>query len=177
MHGNAAEWCIDGFGPYVASEKPVHAAADWVRTDQPDPRVVRGGTWEFSAAKCRSSAGLGRMIWNGRLTIPTARAARGGSRTDPARGVGFRLLRALKPLPREQIEEFWKIDSEDIEFDVDDRIRGGRGVFGLVDKDLPQANSGPAEIKGRRCSAAAGSTNYHSRQGMKMAWEGPPGPT
>ncbi len=139
MHGNAAEWCIDGYGSYVDSESPLNAASDWVRTDMPDPRVVRGGMWEFSAADCRSAARLGSNDLEWKAYDPNRPRSPWWYTTDPARGVGFRLLRPLKSLPRDEIEEFWKIDSEDIEFDVDDRIRGGRGVFGLVDKDLPQA--------------------------------------
>ena len=139
IHGNAAEWCIDGYGPYTASDKPVDAAADWVRTDKPDPRVVRGGSWEFPAAECRSAARLGSNDLEWKAYDPNRPRSPWWYTTDPARGVGFRLVRALKPLSREKIEEFWKIDSEDIEFDVEDRISGGRGVFGLVDKDLPQA--------------------------------------
>jgi hypothetical protein len=59
--------------------------------------------------------------------------------TDPARGVGFRLVRPLAEVSREAMEDFWKIDSEDIRFDVTDRLNEGRGVLGLVDKDLPAA--------------------------------------
>ena len=139
MHGNAAEWCIDGYGPYAADDKPVNAAADWIRTDQPDPRVVRGGMWEFSASECRSSARLWSNDLEWKAYDPNRPRSPWWYTTDPARGVGFRLLRARKPLPRAEIEEFWKIGSEDIEFDVDSRIQGGRGVFWLVDKDLPQA--------------------------------------
>ena len=139
MHGNAAEWCIDGYGPYKASDQTMNAAADWVRTDKPDPRVVRGGMWEFPAADCRSAARLASNDLEWKADDPNRPRSPWWYTTDPARGVGFRLLRALKPLPRAEIEEFWKIDSEDIEFDVEDRVRGGRGVLGLVDKDLPQA--------------------------------------
>ncbi len=139
IHGNAAEWCIDGYGPYAASDTPVDAAADWVRTDKPDPRVVRGGSWGFPATDCRSSARLGSNDLEWKAYDPNRPRSPWWYTTDPARGVGFRLIRALKPLSREKIEEFWKIDSEDIEFDVDDRISGGRGVLGLADKDLPQA--------------------------------------
>jgi hypothetical protein len=42
-------------------------------------------------------------------------------------------------MSREAIEEFWKIDCEDIRYDVDDRLNEGRGVLGLADKDLPAA--------------------------------------
>ena len=59
--------------------------------------------------------------------------------TDPARGVGFRLLRPAKSISREAIEEFWKIDCDDIRYDVEDRLNEGRGVLGIVDRELPQA--------------------------------------
>lgn len=139
MHGNVAEWVIDGYASYKPSDKLINAASDWVRTDQPDPRVVRGGTWEFPAADCRSAARLGSDDLEWKAYDPNRPRSPWWFTTDPARGVGFRLFRALRPLDRQAIEEFWKIDSEDIGFDVEDRIRGGRGVLGLVDKDLPQA--------------------------------------
>jgi len=139
MHGNVAEWVIDGYAPYEPQDQPIAAAADWVRTDKPDPRVVRGGSWAFPAAECRSSSRLGSDDKAWKEYDPNLPRSPWWYTTDPARGVGFRLLRALKPLPRETIEDFWKIDSEDIQFDVGDRLSEGRGVSGLADKDLPQA--------------------------------------
>jgi len=139
MHGNVAEWVIDGYAPYESKDQPIAAAADWVRTDKPDPRVVRGGSWAFPAAECRASSRLGSDDEAWKEYDPNLPRSPWWYTTDPARGVGFRLLRALKPLPREKIEDFWKIDSEDIQFDVGDRLSEGRGVFGLADKDLPQA--------------------------------------
>ncbi len=37
------------------------------------------------------------------------------------------------------MEDYWKIDSEDIQLDVGDRLAEGRGVLGVVDKELPEA--------------------------------------
>ena len=42
-------------------------------------------------------------------------------------------------MAREDIENFWKIDSEDIQFDVGEKLSEGRGVQGIVDKELPAA--------------------------------------
>ncbi len=139
MHGNVAEWVIDGYKNYEVPERPISASADWIRTDKPDPRVVRGGSWAFPAEECRSSSRLGSDDEAWKEYDPNLPLSPWWYTTDPARGVGFRLLRALKPLPREEIEQFWKIDSEDIEYDVQDRLSEGRGVQGLADKDLPQA--------------------------------------
>jgi formylglycine-generating enzyme required for sulfatase activity len=139
MHGNVAEWVIDGYADYKSKDGFLNAATDWVRTDKPDPRVVRGGSWEFPASQCRSASRLGSNDEAWKEFDPNLPRSPWWYTTDPARGVGFRLLRALKPLPREEIEEFWKIDAEDIQYDVGDRLSEGRGVRGLADKDLPQA--------------------------------------
>ena len=44
MHGNVAEWCIDGYAAY--SEKA---------SDDPQARCFRGGSWNDRAENCRSS--------------------------------------------------------------------------------------------------------------------------
>ena len=101
--------------------------------------MVRGGSWAFPAAECRSASRLGSDDEAWKEYDPNLPRSPWWYTTDPARGVGFRLLRALKPLPRNEIEDFWKIDAEDIQYDVGDRLSEGRGVSGLADKDLPQA--------------------------------------
>ena len=138
MHGKAAEWVIDGYGPYATADL-VNAAADWVRTDKPDPRVVRGGSWEFPAENSRSAARMGSDDEQWKEYDPNLPRSPWWFTTDPARGVGFRLLRPVVPLNRDEIENFWKIDSEDIRYDVEDRLNEGRGVLGIADRDLPQA--------------------------------------
>ncbi len=139
MHGNVAEWVIDGYGPYAAADQPLSAASDWVRTDQTDPRVVRGGSWEFPGARCRSAARLPSDDRAWKQYDPNLPKSPWWYTTDPARGVGFRLVRPARIIDRESIEDFWKIDSEDLQFDVEDRLSEGRGVLGLVDRDLPMA--------------------------------------
>lgn len=138
IHGNVAEWVVDGYEPYKAGES-LQAAVNWVRSSQPDPRVVRGGSWEFPAARCRSAARLGSNDEQWKEYDPNLPRSPWWFTTDPARGVGFRLLRPADAMSREAIEEFWKIDCEDIRYDVDDRLNEGRGVLGLADKDLPAA--------------------------------------
>ncbi|MDP6545759.1 MAG: SUMF1/EgtB/PvdO family nonheme iron enzyme [Phycisphaerae bacterium] len=59
MHGNAAEWCSDWFGPYAGGSngKAVKDPTGILRGAQ---RVVRGGSWASAPSKCRSAA-RGRM--------------------------------------------------------------------------------------------------------------------
>lgn len=139
MHGNVAEWVLDLHGKYSVSDKTLNAAKDWVRSDQLDPRVVRGGTWEFDATECRSASRLGSDSEAWREYDPNLPLSPWWFTTDPARGVGFRLIRPLRTVPRNEMEVFWKIDNEDTFLDVRDRLQEGRGVRGLVDKDLPKA--------------------------------------
>ncbi|MCA9036139.1 MAG: formylglycine-generating enzyme family protein, partial [Planctomycetaceae bacterium] len=139
MHGNAAEWVLDSYEEYKTKDGVVDAATDWQRTDQPYPRTVRGGSWEFPAEQCRSASRLGSDDEAWKEYDPNLPLSPWWFTTDPARGVGFRLTRPLKSVDRNTMEQFWMIDSEDTEFDVGDRIREGRGVLGLVDKDLPAA--------------------------------------
>ena len=138
MHGNAAEWVIDAYADYKPADL-LHASADWVRSTTPDPRTVRGGSWEFPAEQTRSASRMGSDDEAWKEYDPNLPKSPWWFTTDPARGVGFRLLRAAKPIDREAIEEFWKIDCEDIMYDVQDRLSEGRGVEGLVDRELPAA--------------------------------------
>jgi formylglycine-generating enzyme required for sulfatase activity len=50
MHGNVAEWCADYYGDY-----PSGAATDPAGPDKGQMRVVRGGSWNDRADKCRSA--------------------------------------------------------------------------------------------------------------------------
>ena len=51
MHGNVAEWCLDGFAPYVAGPVTEPFVANGAT------RVVRGGAWAtfYTATDCRSA--------------------------------------------------------------------------------------------------------------------------
>ena len=144
MHGNAAEWTLDYLDTYKPAETAKNAASDWVASKLLDPRVVRGGTFEFTAHQCRSAARLGSDSstdadkgW--RNEDPDLPMSPWWFTTDPARGVGFRLIRPLKTLPKAEMAKFWEIDNKETEIDVRDRLAGGRGVRGLVDKELPAA--------------------------------------
>ena len=142
MHGNVAEWVLDNLEPYEATEEAFDGAT-WVSKPELDPRVVRGGSWEFEAYQCRCASRLGsdssQDEWGWREYDPNTPASPWWFTSDPARGVGFRLIRALKELPRKQMEEAWKIDNEDTLYDVADRLSEGKGAQGIVDKTLPAA--------------------------------------
>ncbi len=139
MHGNVAEWVLDTLEPYKPSYRILDASVDCVPSEELDPRIVRGGSWEFPAEQCRSASRLGSDTDAWREYDPNLPKSPWWLTNDPVSGVGFRLIRPLATTSRENMEVFWKIDNEATQYDVQDRLTEGRGVEGLVDKDLPAA--------------------------------------
>ncbi len=139
MHGNATEWVLDQFEPYVTGNGTLNAATDWVRATKLDPRIVRGGSWQFAATECRSASRFPSDSVSWREADPNLPKSPWWFTDDPSRGVGFRLIRPLKTVSRQAMGEFWEIDDEDTQYDVSDRLSEGRGAQGIVDKTLPAA--------------------------------------
>ena len=142
MLGSVAEWTVNKYTEdgYVAFAGKKHQAVDMVNwnTDA-SPCVVRGGSWEMDPPELRCAARLGSDDEEWKSEDPNFPKSPWWFTSDPARGVGFRLFRSFKPLPKEKITLFWETSSEDVKADVESRLVGGRGGLGLVDKTLPEA--------------------------------------
>ncbi|MCU0866304.1 MAG: SUMF1/EgtB/PvdO family nonheme iron enzyme [Planctomycetes bacterium] len=66
MHGNVLEWCEDWFGDY--EKAPTDAAAQ--QTDHGSGRrVLRGGSWQSTAGRCRSAYRGGRPPGDRRASV------------------------------------------------------------------------------------------------------------
>jgi sulfatase modifying factor 1 len=144
MHGNAAEWVLDEYQKdgYKFLEGKKWKAIDTFRMPMKQfPRPVRGGHWGAKADACRSSSRLGSHDDDWKEYDPNLPLSPWWYTTDPARGVGMRMIRPLNEMPKAEIQKlkFYEADVEDILLDVENRILEGRGVYGLVDKDLPEA--------------------------------------
>jgi sulfatase modifying factor 1 len=143
MHGNVWEWTLDaydeaGYKAQDGKQLKVWDAVAW--PTKPYPRTVRGGSWEFAADRSRSAARMGSDDPAWKEYDPNLPLSPWWFTSDPARGVGFRLVRGLKmPEDKELRKKVWDIDCEDVELDVGDRLKEGRGALGLIDKDLPKA--------------------------------------
>ena len=142
MLGNAAEWTIDAYlenGYEIFKGKTVNALEAIKSIETADPRVVRGGSWEMEPEDVRCASRLFSVDEDWKIEDPNIPLSPWWFTSDPARGVGMRLFRSWKPLTQEQLNKFWEIDSEDIQFDVTSRLEEGRGVMGVVDPGLAEA--------------------------------------
>ncbi|MFG0331923.1 MAG: formylglycine-generating enzyme family protein, partial [Maioricimonas sp. JB049] len=95
--------------------------------------------WDSDPEELRSAARMGSDDPEWKAYDPNIPLSPWWFTSDPARGVGFRLVRPLKEMSPEAIGRFWEIDSEDVQYDVDVRLQEGRGVLGIVDEKLPEA--------------------------------------
>ncbi|GAB5403738.1 MAG: formylglycine-generating enzyme family protein [Aureliella sp.] len=141
MHGNVMEWVIDGYtedGYESLTEKdaPLKVADTLRWTESYDNRVVRGGSFEDYPEDLRSAAKITSEDDDWREDDPNIPLSPWWYTSDPTRGIGFRIFRSYKPVGEDLITKFWDIDNEDIEFDVDIRLSGGRGAKAIVDPEL-----------------------------------------
>lgn len=133
MHGNVAEWVLDAYDEEGFLED---GAVRW--PVEVFPRVVRGGSWASPASACRTAARMASADEDWKEEDPNLPKSPWWFTTDPARGIGFRLIRPLSPPPLAVRKKYWDIDSEEIGWDVEDRLEEGRGVKDHIGPELPK---------------------------------------
>jgi formylglycine-generating enzyme required for sulfatase activity len=141
MHGNVAEWVLDQYfesGYKSPKSQPVKAADAVAWPTVLFPRVVRGGSWDSDPEDCRCASRLPSHDIEWKTFDPNLPLSPWWYTNDPARGVGFRLVRQLGPLSDKDRERMWEADVDDIRDAVGDRLKEGRGVMGVVDPTLPK---------------------------------------
>ena len=143
MYGNVGEWVLDEYHKdgytHVKEDASVTADKAYRRPKKIYPRVVRGGSYDFSPEECRSASRLGsEKEWKYR--DPNYPQSPWWLASEQASGVGFRLLRPLNaPKSAEAKDKYWKHDVDSILSDVKDRIAdNGKGAYGVVDENLPK---------------------------------------
>ncbi|MEX0819546.1 MAG: formylglycine-generating enzyme family protein [Pirellulaceae bacterium] len=142
IHGNVWEWCLDeyfeeGYARLEGKKATGATAIAW--PTKAFPRVLRGGSWDDDAEACRSASRLASHDTDWKAQDPNLPLSPWWFTDDPARTVGFRLVRPLGELPKKEMAKYWDADVEDIRFDIQIRLEEGRGVLGIVDEKLPGA--------------------------------------
>ena len=142
MHGNVWEWCLDeyredGYAALEGKQQTGSSAIAW--PTQEFPRVLRGGSWDDDATGCRTASKLASHDTDWKAQDPNLPLSPYWFTDDPARAVGFRVLRPLDELPKTEMAKYWEADVEDITFGVQIRLEEGRGAAGIVDEKLPAA--------------------------------------
>src|SRR5690606_22457602 len=113
IHGNVAEWVLDqladdGYQRFAGKRVKAKDAIVW--PDKVYPRVVRGGHWDDFPAALRSAARKGSNDPEWKSQDPNIPLSPWWFTSDPARGVGFRILRPLNPEPRGELAKYWEAD-------------------------------------------------------------------
>ena len=142
MHGNVAEWVLDAYREehYESLQrKKADAAAVVAWPTRLSPRSIRGGCWFDGAALCRSAARhkSDDPEWN--LSDPNLPKSPWWFTEEPASGVGFRIVRSLRPMDGATKKRVWEADIERIQEDVAERLEEGRGAQSAADLRLPAA--------------------------------------
>lgn len=124
MHGNVAEWVLDGFQERlysirsersVATQDPLH----WVETEY--GRVVRGGSWDDDPELLRSAA---RRVSSDDWKQDDPQMPQSIWYLTSARFVGFRIVRPYdEPNPQEQLR-YWESQVAEI-LEIQERQRRG----------------------------------------------------
>jgi hypothetical protein len=142
MHGNVAEWTLDQYFPDTykkLGDKTVTAkdAVQW--PTKLFPRSIRGGSWLEPAATSRSAARYKSDDREWKLSDPNIPLSPWWFTEEPASAVGMRIVRPLAPLTADEKKRVWEADIDDVQQDVKDRLREGRGAIGVADQSLPAA--------------------------------------
>ena len=109
MHGNVAEWCFD---QYVSGYQQFASAMQinpYVKSTTPYPHVARGGSWDDTPEKLRSSA---RLFSDKTWKIQDPQLPKSIWYHTDAQFLGFRLVRPVELPTLEQVFGFWNTGVE-----------------------------------------------------------------
>ena len=121
MHGNVAEWCLDGYDAEIHGklEAGVLDPVNWAT--ELYPRVVRGGSWDHDPEDLRSAA---RMSSRAGWKVQDPQIPKSIWYHTDAKFLGFRVVRVLTPPTPEQAARWWEADLEEVRT-IEQRQRNG----------------------------------------------------
>jgi len=139
MHGNVAEWVLDGYAEHYPDAKgqTLSVFEAFIAPAKLFPRVVRGGSYDDKPAACRSAARKMSDDDEWREQDPNFPQSPWWFTSNYGLCVGMRIVRPLEVPPRAEQEKYWKPDLQQIVDDVNRRIdEEGRGARGISDASL-----------------------------------------
>ncbi|MFP6858481.1 MAG: formylglycine-generating enzyme family protein [Roseibacillus sp.] len=107
MHGNVAEWVLDGFTDGYRKGIADGALNPWNIPITRYPRIVKGGSWDQDQDECRSAARL-HSINDWKDTDPQVPKSI-WYHTD-GQHIGFRIVRPLKTPTPAEMHLYWNTD-------------------------------------------------------------------
>ncbi|MEX2671954.1 MAG: formylglycine-generating enzyme family protein [Phycisphaeraceae bacterium] len=143
MHGNVAELVMDQYVEdhyaQFAGEQ-VHYMDALVWPMEPDPIVVRGGSWKHKPEKTRTAYRWKTDDAAWKMMDPNRPLSPWWFTQNEGRATGFRIVRPLREPSEEMKLRFWGTRPKDIPdlvwMDVADRLRKGRGTQQALDAEL-----------------------------------------
>ncbi len=139
MHGNVAEIVLDEYREkgFTSKKKvvPFRETINWPVNKY--PRTVRGGSWGDDVELCRSAAKIGTNDTDWKSWDPNFPLSPWWYTTDPAGGVGMRIIRPLKPMTKLEKRRVWDSETAEIADDVRERVEvSQRGTVIIVNDIL-----------------------------------------
>jgi formylglycine-generating enzyme required for sulfatase activity len=104
LHGNVAEWTLDGYDAGTYATIPDGALDPHVRARRPYPHAVRGGSWKDDAARLRSAS---RQFSSPKWKEADPSLPRSIWHMAEADFVGFRIVRPLRIPSAEEMHRAW----------------------------------------------------------------------
>ncbi len=104
MHGNVAEWTLDGYGAQTYATLTDGVIDPYVRGTKPYPHVVRGGSWKDDAARLRSAS---RHFSDPKWKAADPSYPKSAWHMVEADFVGFRIVRPLRLPSAEEMHRAW----------------------------------------------------------------------
>jgi formylglycine-generating enzyme required for sulfatase activity len=104
MHGNVAEWCIDGYDAAAYDKFAAGAENPWVVGTKPYPHVARGGSWDDTADKLRAAT---RRFSDKTWKQQDPQLPKSIWYLTDAQFLGFRLVRPLTVPPAAEMQKVW----------------------------------------------------------------------
>ena len=112
IHGNVAEWVLDGYAPYKASKDVL--VNPWVKGTKPYPHVARGGSFhdQIPLSKLRSAA---RIFSGPQWKQQDPQLPKSIWYLTDAVFLGMRIVRPLEVPSKEEMKTFW---NNEVEYDT-----------------------------------------------------------